>query len=691
MEKTEILSVLGAAMSVSCSAGCSGKIRVVFQDSRFAAVETEWTITESGSYELASRISFSKKSGKLELFIPSVLYRKNNCGRGAFPKGGIERAFAFREERTPLPGCVVIRDGCDFTAFCISPASDPSETAHVCAYETENRVVIEMRLPPSEYPFSYCGKTRTVPHVSKNTYFRADDCSPEKPLVIRRVQFVFTTSVSELYANTLFSVYREFSSLVSEQKKINNFCCGENVFSKTQKTPVHADSACAAVERCSAVFESAVGAVPSAVSAHTSPRAVWDEWFSRKLAHLEFLTDAADDGSAFIRMGKGNGDLQSIYEFTAASFLVKSVEGAVVFAKSGNARLAEAIGRYFLRAEHPEKSGIYRDNYSIARDEWGGYLGVSEHSDYAKLINARCNGEAMSAYIELYEALLELGSRIDEFIELPKRVARFYLSHCVRDKEKADSGNFGRWRREDGKVVNGSGTNGAYIVIFLTALYPHADEELQKEIKTALALSGEYYHRMIRNADYYGDTLDADAFDKESAAVLLRESLDLYAFTGDTIFLEDAKAAANFAYTWMWQYDVRFPKGTPLDRLHFKTRGMTSVSVAHHHLDFYGMYIARDFLRLHALCGDPFYRDAALCMMRACLALVASEKEPLGKGAKFAGWQPEQINHTDWDYFDRKDHAQGYFDICIAWEAVLTLHSYVQIARENPSALNEAT
>ena len=154
MEKTEILSALGAAMSVSCSTGCSGKIRVVFQDSRFTVVESEWTITESGSYELASRISFSKKSGKLELFIPSVLYRKNNCGRGAFPKGGIERAFAFREDRTPLPGCVVIRDGCDFTAFCISPASDPSEAAHVCAYEAENRVVIEMRLPPSEYPFS---------------------------------------------------------------------------------------------------------------------------------------------------------------------------------------------------------------------------------------------------------------------------------------------------------------------------------------------------------------------------------------------------------------------------------------------------------------------------------------------------------------------------------------------------------
>ena len=51
----------------------------------------------------------------------------------------------------------------------------------------------------------------------------------------------------------------------------------------------------------------------------------------------------------------------------------------------------------------------------------------------------------------------------------------------MRDKQKADSGNFGRWRREDGEAVNGSGTNGAYIVIFLTALYPHSDEKLQKE------------------------------------------------------------------------------------------------------------------------------------------------------------------------------------------------------------------
>ena len=653
MGKTQSLSALGADMSVSESEGCEGKLRVVYEAPHFIAAESEWKITRPGSYELFFRAAFSKKSERLELFIPAVLYRENNCGCGAFPKGGIEQSFAFREERTPLPGCVVLREGCDFTAFCISPAKDPSESAHVCAYEDEGALAIEMRIPPSEYPFSYCGKTRTVPYDSKKSFFQADGCSAAKPLVVRKTQFLFTASVSALCPNSLFSVYRKFSSLVSARKEFNNFCFDEN---------------------------------PEAADAKTVSRGAWEKWFSRKLGHLEFLTDAAKESTAFIRMGKGNGDLQAIYEFTAASFLVKSVEGALVFAKRGNTVLAEKIGRYFLRAEHPEKSGIYRDNYSIVRDEWGGYLGVSEHSSYAKLINARCNGEAMSAYIALYEMLLDRGKRVEEFIELPKRVARFYLSHYSRDKKNADAGNFGRWRSEDGKAVNAGGTNGAYIVMFLIALWPHADEDLQKEIKTALALSGEYYHRMIQNADYYGDTLDADAFDKESSAVLLRESLDLYAFTGDGRFLEDAKAAANFAYTWMWQYDVRFPKGTPLDRLHFKTRGMTSVSVAHHHLDFYGMYIARDFLRLHSLCGERFYRDAALCMMKACLALVASEKERLGKSADFAGWQPEQINHTDWDYFDREDHAQGYFDICIAWEAVLTLGAYLQIADENPSA-----
>lgn len=644
MALTREIPLCDAAFCVTDSSDCRAAIAVASVSENCVAITSSWRITRPGAY--AVRAALTLPFASPELCIPSVLYKNNNCGQGAFPKGGIGMSFAFREERTPLPGCVLLKSGNDFAAFCIAPCSSHDEAAHVCAYCDEGRTAIEMQMPAQEYPFSYEGKTRTVRHAARARDFIAVGCSPEKPLVLERTCFVFSKTIHDADANAFFSLYREFSQCVARR---------------------------------------VVQLAHRQTRGDVNPIS-WDEWFSRKLKHLEFLTEKNEDGTAYIRMGKGNGVLQHIYDFTAASFLVKSIEGAVVFAKSGNSALAEAIGRYFLRAEQPRGSGVFRDNYSIARNEWGGYLGVSEHSDYASFVNARCNGEAMSAYVALYETLAAHGKKIAEFIELPKRVAQFYLAHQIRDSSSEWCGSFGRWWSADGASVNGCGTNGAHIVSFLIALFPHCDDVLKNRIAESLNMAAAYYRRMIARAEYYGDTLDADSFDKESGAVLLRESLDMHDFTGNTAFLDDAKKAADFVYTWLWQYDVPFPDSAPLAKEHFKTRGMTSVSVAHHHLDFYGMYIARDFLRLAQKCGNAFYCDAARSMMNACRQLVASKENALGKSAEFEGWQPEQINHTQWDYFDRADCMHGWYDICIAWEVVLTLGAYMQIRESFPFA-----
>ena len=75
-------------------------------------------------------------------------------------------------------------------------------------------------------------------------------------------------------------------------------------------------------------------------------------------------------------MGKGNGDIQDVYEFTGASFLIKSIEAAFVFSESGNPALAEKIGTFFLQAENPPMSGIFRDNRNLKTGDWYGRAGV---------------------------------------------------------------------------------------------------------------------------------------------------------------------------------------------------------------------------------------------------------------------------------------------------------------------------
>jgi hypothetical protein len=76
-------------------------------------------------------------------------------------------------------------------------------------------------------------------------------------------------------------------------------------------------------------------------------------------------------------------------------------------------------------------------------------------------------------------------------------------------------------------------------------------------------------------------------------------------------------------------------------------------------------------------------------MLNACRQLVATEAQPLGRDTRFLGWQPEQLNHTYWEYFDRPELMNGHFDIDIAWVTVLTLGSYQMIQNHFPHHLEE--
>jgi hypothetical protein len=107
--------------------------------------------------------------------------------------------------------------------------------------------------------------------------------------------------------------------------------------------------------------------------------------------------------------------------------------------------------------------------------------------------------------------------------------------------------------------------------------------------------------------------------------------MDLHEREGTGRWIGAARDAAEFLLSWVWQYDVAFPPDSLLGSRGFSTRGMTSVSIAHHHLDFYGMAIAYDFLRYARATGDVFFEDQAVAMLRSCRQLVAGEADPLGR------------------------------------------------------------
>lgn len=288
----------------------------------------------------------------------------------------------------------------------------------------------------------------------------------------------------------------------------------------------------------------------------------------------------------------------------------------------------------------------------------------------------------MLSYIRLYEHTLSRGNPVTDFLELPKRVAAFYLKNQLTGEE---DGSFGRWWSLGGVPVDTLGTNGAYIVSFLCALEPYWEDAAS--LHHGVEKAGNYYLNLAERGDFFGDTLDADSCDKESGVALLTMFLDLFERDGDRKWLKGAGLAADFILPWIWQYDCRFFDSTPLGSRSFGTSGMTSVSVAHHHLDFYGMIIAYEFLRFREYTGRQLFWKQAVLMMDSCRQLLADEDDLLGRSPEDLGWQPEQINHTRWDYFSRPEFCSGYFDIDIAWVTVLGLGAYHKILRRYPEII----
>jgi hypothetical protein len=598
-------------------------------------VKRTWKILKPGRWQLMfDYVPGPELPGWL---VPAVMYQRNERGEGRFPRGGIERGWSFREDRIPVPSCSILHNDKQWQAVFTGPSAEAGEVSSVKTLIMDGRPAFEIRVPFTEEPFTYTEKGIALGGLTAKT---------ERFFIVRRVPFEYSRTfyiaggafehTSDIYTSLWATAIREFA--------------------RADTGPAKRD---------------------------------WAEIAGLKFHHLKYLLIDNPSITA-IKQGRGNGLFQSFYEYTAGSFLSKSLEAAVIFARmageSGNEEyecIAERIGEFFLQGALA--NGLHRDCYSLKSKHWGGYMGVGTPKELGEGANARCNGEVMVNYLRLYRLLKEAGIQKDEFLHVAENNASFYIHHQLQGIEE---GSFGRWWNTDGSPLNTLGTNGAYIISLLVELEKVTGK--RDDIDISLKKAGKYYASLIDNNGFYADTLDADCVDKEAGCALLRAFMDLYERSHDEFYLKYASLAAGFVLSWMFTYNVAFDPKSMVGKRGFRTQGMTAVSVAHHHLDFYGLFIAYDFLRLWEATGDGFWKKCALLMTDACRQLISSEKDLMGKGRDFTGWQPEQVNQTNWDYKLRYLGTKGRFHTCVAWTVVLTLGAMLDIRERFPDVLGFA-
>lgn len=331
---------------------------------------------------------------------------------------------------------------------------------------------------------------------------------------------------------------------------------------------------------------------------------------------------------------------------------------------------ARRTADFFLTARIP--GGLLLGDYLLFRNRWVGSVFRSG------AVSTRMMAEMASQYLLLAQAAGDDGA--PAWAETAHGVCRFFLDHQL------PNGSFGKWWSLDRRIVEDSGTASAFGVSLL--LQVHRARPDPALLRAAIRGGAHLVREHVETGLYWGDALDSDCIDREGGVSVMVALLDLWDATGDRSWLDAARTSAWYLMTWTYAWDVPFRPRSPLGRRSFRTRAGTAVSVAHHHLDPYGIAIAHPFFRLARATGEELWARVAREMVAYSGQLVSTPEDSLGRSSIWVGWQPEQADQTDWDYVSPRIFGRGTFKNTVAWVPALTLGALLDLRRSFPEEMD---
>jgi len=214
-------------------------------------------------------------------------------------------------------------------------------------------------------------------------------------------------------------------------------------------------------------------------------------------------------------------------------------------------------------------------------------------------------------------------------------------------QQRADGAFPRSWYVGNGVVRDSSTTSGYFVLNFFTKLSQVTGKPQYLE---AAKKAGDYvWLNFHRNDHFIGGPLDnPNTMDKEAATLALEGYLALYEATRDEKWLRYAKAAADFAETWVYAWNVPMPADENPDSLHWKpgvpTLGVNRINAASTGVDQWMAADVDEYARLAKHTGDRHYMDVARVLLhgtKAMLALPGRAYDVLGPG-----WQQEHWRMT---------------------------------------------
>lgn len=316
---------------------------------------------------------------------------------------------------------------------------------------------------------------------------------------------------------------------------------------------------------------------------------------------------------------------------------------------------------------------------NMAPPEGEGFVISSEEATTARghrqirEVYLRSFGDGMKALLRAYERERKHGHDHPEWLAWARQFADWLLT------QQQPRGGFPRaWLPPSGEVVSDS-PNSSFNAVPLLVLLNRVTGE-KKYLEAAIRAADFCWANGQDRGRFVGGTIDnPDVLDKEAGTLSLEAYLSLYGATRDPKWLDRAKAAADYAETWIYAWNVPMPDDADDAALHWKrgvpTVGLQLIATGHSLVDAYMAFDVGEYAKLYKETGDAHYLDVARILLHNTKAMVALPGRTYD--LKSPGWQQEH-------YSLAPRRGVGLHRLWLPWVATSQLNGIVELMELDP-------
>ena len=246
--------------------------------------------------------------------------------------------------------------------------------------------------------------------------------------------------------------------------------------------------------------------------------------------------------------------------------------------------------------------------------------------------------EDMTVLVRAYRRERALGRPHPEWFNWVKT----YVDWLVL--QQREDGSFPRrWKVGSNEIAEPTGT-ASYCPVPLLVMLSEETGDPKYRASALRAAEHVWTNWGVRGLFIGGASDNPNITDKEAGMLSLEAFLSLYDSTSDKKWLERAQAAADFAESWIWIWNLPMPLDADDANLCWKKgvsiiggQGITALHAGS--MDEYLDWSAASYAKLSKLTGDPHYLEVARLLLHGTKSMVALPGRLYD--LKGPGWQQE--------------------------------------------------